>query len=205
MTPKPPRRPPQRRMSRNLLGWVISAMAVAVLAGYFAGFKTGGSSPSSAGQPLGAAGSPGAAGGPVDLASMSPEERAGRLYDRVMSFAEQGHLDSARVFAPMALQAYASLGKLDAHRHYDVGMIWAAVGDSARGRSEAGAILKERPTHLLGLLLAMRTAASPARRAAYERRFVDASKAELAAALPEYEEHKSDIDTIVAAAKPAKK
>jgi hypothetical protein len=136
---------------------------------------------------------------------MSPQERASHLYDRVMRYGEIGRLDSARFFAPMALQAYAALGTPDAHTHYDVGMIWAVTGDSLKARSEAEIILNERPTHLLGLLLAMRTAATPSLRAAYQRRFVESSKAELAAPLPEYGDHRHDIEGALGAAGSAKK
>ena len=66
-------------------------------------------------------------------------------------------------------------------------------------------ILDERPTHLLGLLLAARTAANGSLRATYQRRFVDASKAEFAAALPEYDEHRHDIEGALRTAQASKK
>ncbi|MFI5246864.1 MAG: hypothetical protein ACHQQR_16645, partial [Gemmatimonadales bacterium] len=140
-----------------------------------------------------------------DLAKMSPQERASRLYDKVMQEGESGRVDSAKVYAPMALQAYAALGPPDAHSRYDVGMIWAMVGDSSKARAEAANILKERPTHLLGLLLAMRTAATPELRSTYERRFVAASKTELPSAVPEYDEHRHDIDFGLRTAQAVKK
>ena len=115
--------------------------------------------------------------------------------------------DEARrfLFGMRALQAYAALGNTDSHTRYDVGMISAVVGDSLRARSEAEKILDERPTHLLGLLLAMRTAATPALREAYQRRFMAANQAELAATLPEYAEHRHDIEGALLTARAAKK
>jgi len=197
-------REPLARPSRRALAWLIAAMVVAVLGGFLAGERAGGRTPPGAAAGVaGGAGSPDV-GAPVDAAAMSPEERASRLYDRVMRYGEQGRLDSARSFAPMALQAYASLGSADAHMHYDVGMIWAVVGDSLKARSEAEQILDERPSHLLGLLLAMRTAATPALRASYQRRFVQSSKAELAAGRPEYDEHRHDIEGALLAARGVK-
>src|SRR5437879_4361312 len=40
-----------------------------------------------------------------DISQMSPEERATRLYNRVMTLHSQGKADSAEFFLPMALQA----------------------------------------------------------------------------------------------------
>jgi hypothetical protein len=190
--------------SKRMIAWVIPTMVVAVLGGFLAGERVGLRAPTGEPEIASTAIEP-PPGGAVDISSMPPEERASRLYDRVMRDAEQGHLDSARFFAPMALQAYAALGTPDAHTHYDVGMILAVAGDSARARSEAAAILNERPTHLLGLLLAMRSAATPVIHASYERRFVEASKAELAVPLPEYLEHKHDIDGALSDSRLAKK
>src|SRR5437016_7493294 len=49
---------------------------------------------------------------PPDISQMSPEERATRLYNRVMLLHTQGKADSAEFFLPMALQAYAMLPAL---------------------------------------------------------------------------------------------
>jgi hypothetical protein len=192
------------RPSTRMAGWGIPIAAVAVLGGFLAGERVGSRPPATVAESPAASAAP-STGGPPDLASISPEERASRLYDRIMRYSEQGRLDSARFFAPMALQAYVALGRLDDHTHYDVGMIWAVVGDSARARSEAASILNEHPTHLLGLLLAMRSAATPAIRASFQRKLVAASKTELAIPLPEYLEHQHDIDGALSAAKLAGK
>ena len=50
-----------------------------------------------------------------DISSMSPDERASRLFDRVMRYGEQGKIDSLKIFAPMAIEAYDMLGPPDAH------------------------------------------------------------------------------------------
>jgi hypothetical protein len=192
---------PAVRPARNVLVWAIPLMAAVVFVGFLAGERVG-AGESGAGE-SGAAAAP--AGAAVDLSSLSPEEGASHLYDRVMRYGETGSLDSARFYAPLALKAYEALGAPDAHTRYDVGMIWAVVGDSLKARSEAENILNERPLHLLGLLLAMRTAATPALRSTYERRFVAAAKSELPNPLPEYDEHRHDIDGALRAAEAARK
>ncbi|MEP6731010.1 MAG: zinc ribbon domain-containing protein [bacterium] len=132
-----------------------------------------------------------------DISTMSPEERANRLFNRVMQYSEQGKVDSARFFAPMAIQAYEMIGVRDAHEQYDIGVISAAVGDVTRARAEADTILAARPTHLLGLVLAAKAAELARDSAAAERfskRLVAAAPAERVTALKEYGEHARDID-----------
>ena len=132
-----------------------------------------------------------------DISNMSPEERATRLFDRVMAYSEQGKLDSARFFAPMAIQAYQMIGPLDLHARYDIGTISAAVGETKLARLEADSILAAQPNNLLGLTLAIRasTMAGNADAAAkFRQRLVAAAPAERAKNLKEYTEHSSDID-----------
>jgi hypothetical protein len=129
-----------------------------------------------------------------DITAMSPEERANRLFDRVMRYSEEGKIDSARFFAPMAIQAYEMLGTLDAHARYDIGMISAVTGDVAAARAQADTILRTQSTHLLGLVLAIRSAPDPGARVRYERRLAQAEKSERAKALNEYADHARDID-----------
>jgi hypothetical protein len=137
-----------------------------------------------------------------DISSMSPEERASRLFDRVMRYGEEGKTDSLKVFAPMAIQAYEMLGPPDAHGRYDVGMIGVASGDVQLARAQADTILGTNRTHLLGLVLAMKAAGlrqDTKARAEYQRRLVAAAPAERAKKLKEYEDHKADIDAALKA------
>jgi hypothetical protein len=132
-----------------------------------------------------------------DISSMSPEERASRLFNRVMSYSEQGKPDSARFFAPMAVQAYQMIGAPDAHARYDIGEIYAAVGDASSARAEADTILTAQPNHLLGLTLAARAAdlsGDATAAAKFRRRLAAAAPAERAKGLKEYSEHARDID-----------
>ena len=87
---------------------------------------------------------------------MSPEEQADRLFNRVMRYSSEGKADSAAFFAPMALASIEALAPLDAHRRYDLGLVALTAGDVARAGAQGDTILAQRPTHLLGLMLAAR-------------------------------------------------
>lgn len=148
---------------------------------------------SAAAAPLGAGPS-----GTTDISSMSPEERADRLFNRVMRYSSEGKADSAAFFAPMALASIEALAPLDAHRHYDLGLVALAAGDVARASAQGDTILAQRPTHLLGLMLAARVADARGDSAASKklrRRLLAAESAERARALPEYSDHDTDIRT----------
>lgn len=138
-----------------------------------------------------------------DISQLSPEERASRLFNRVMLYSEQKKMDSARFFAPMAIQSYEMIGPLDLHARYDVGIISAAVGDVTRARTEEDAILAAKPRNLLGLVLAMRVATLSKDSAAltkFAQRLKDAAPVERATGLKEYVEHARDIDDALAQA-----
>lgn len=131
-----------------------------------------------------------------DISSMSPEERADRLFNRVMRLSSEGKADSAAFFGPMALGALEALAPLDAHRRYDVGLVALVSGDVARAKAQSDTILAQRPTHLLGLALAGRAADARGDSAAsrnFRRRLLAAESAEKARNLPEYTDHAADI------------
>ena len=147
----------------------------------------------------------GGGGAPPDISQMSPRERAGRLYDRIMRYAEQGKQDSLQTFAPMALGSYEALGAdMDLDARYDYGRVAQEVGEPAIAAAQADTILKQAPTHLLGLALAARTAEIQKRApqaADYWKRFLAAKTAELQKKLPEYEAHAIDIERAAELAK----
>jgi hypothetical protein len=104
-----------------------------------------------------------------DISSMSPRERADRLFDRIMRLDTEGKKDSVQFFAPMAMSAYEMIPNPDADA---------------------------QPTHLLGLVLAMQAARSSGDTAganAYRAKLRAAQKSELAKKLPEYDRHSADI------------
>ena len=139
-----------------------------------------------------------------DISTMSPAERADRLYDRVMRLHSEGKDDSVKFFSPMVLQAYQMLGPLDADQHYDLGRIGEVLGMADLARAEADTILTAQPTHLLGLTLAARAAMldkQPAKARDFYKRLLAAEPAERRKALPEYDRHRDDIDAAVATAR----
>jgi hypothetical protein len=128
---------------------------------------------------------------------MSPEERATRLFDRVMILAESGKRDSVRFFLPMALGAYAQLPALDLDARYDIGVLHLSGVDAAGALAQADTILKAVPTHLYGFMLRarayeLRNDARNARQA--YAAFLRNEAAERARQRPEYAEHATSID-----------
>lgn len=179
----------------KLVGIGALAMLLTFVAGEAVGRRSGGSGDNPPEQV--AAAVPAGAPAAPDISTMSPEERASRLFNRVMSYSEQGKLDSARFFAPMAVQAYAMLGPPDPHTRYDIGEIYLAVGEFASARMEADSILAAQPNHLLGLALGARAAekaGDAAAAARFRQRLAAAAPAERGKGLKEYTEHARDID-----------
>jgi hypothetical protein len=139
-----------------------------------------------------------------DISQLSPEERADRLFNRVMALASQGKRDSVLFFAPMAIGAYRMLGPLNLDQHYDVGRIGEVAGAWPLAQAQSDSILSRAPTHLLGLILAARAATlrgDAAARQRLEQRLVAAERTEVAKALPEYERHQDEIVAALAAAR----
>lgn len=139
-----------------------------------------------------------------DISQLTPEQRAERLYDRIMTESEAGNIENVRTFMPMAVAAYEMLSPLNLDQRYDLGRIGVVGGDSALARAQADTILASKPTHLLGLVLQARAArmegnAALARKA--DARLLAAEPTERALGLKEYLLHKNDIDAAVAAAR----
>lgn len=88
-----------------------------------------------------------------DISQMSPEERANRLFNRVMILAEAGKTDSVRFFLPMALGAYNQLPELDADARYHIGLLQLAGGDAAAALAQADTIQRSTATHLFIFVL----------------------------------------------------
>jgi hypothetical protein len=133
-----------------------------------------------------------------DISSLSPQERADRLYNRVMTLASQGKIDSVQFFAPMAIQSYLLLSPLSADQRYDLGRIGEVVGALPLAKAQADTILRENPSHLLGLILEARLAViagDSTELHSYERRLIAAEKSELAKKREEYLRHQDDITT----------
>jgi hypothetical protein len=186
--------------SSPVLPWAVAGIALLCLLAFIMGqnWRRGQPAPSAAagaltGAPLGAP-----AGGPaVDISRMSPQERADRLFSRVMSYVSEGKTDSVQFFAPMAIQSFQAMAPLDAHQRYDLGLLGVVSGDGVMARAQADSILAEQPEHLLGLILGMRSAGlllESDARAEYARRFLAALAREQAKRLPEYVDHAPEIE-----------
>jgi hypothetical protein len=139
-----------------------------------------------------------------DISQLTPGQRAERLYDRIMREHEGGHPENVRAFLPMAIEAYRMIAPLNLDQRYDLGRIAEVGGDTALARAEADTILRERPTHLLGLILgakAARMVGNEPHAKQFDERLVSTAPRERSAALPEYLLHKNDIDSALAAAR----
>jgi hypothetical protein len=139
-----------------------------------------------------------------DISQMSPEERALRLFNRVVSLAEQGKRDSVQFFAPMALMSFQNLPAPTPLQRFELGRIaeLAEVKEIAAAQSDT--LLKASPTHLLGLALG--SVAAGMRKdfkaqADFDRRLIAAATAERAKNLPEYGVTQVDLDSALARAR----
>lgn len=211
----------QPRGAASVLPWGVAAIALLALIALVAGqrFATarGGSldAPKNAlpqaglddrgAAPFADAG--GAPGRAPDISSMSPRQRADRLFDRVMRLHSEGKPDSVQLFAPMALAAYQMIDTLDLDLRYDYGRVAQVTGATDIAAAQADTILRANPTHLLGLILAAeaaRTRGDSTAAHGFDRRLVAAEPAEMQRPLDEYRRHQQDILTAVAAARGAK-
>ncbi len=199
----------------NALPWAVAAIALVALIALVAGQRFG-ARPSGTADVLDGANAQGptpitapeaAAGGmprAPDISQLTPAQRAERLYDRIMTEAEAGKTDNVRTFLPMAIAAYEMIAPLNLDQRYDLGRIGEVGGDTTLARAQADTILRERPTHLLGLILgakAARMVGNEPHARQFDVRLLSLEPRERSAGLPEYLLHKNDIDLALAAAR----
>src|SRR5437667_11369666 len=181
---------------RGGLPWGVAGIAVGALLTVLVLRLGAGSREPGAGAPASAP-APGSLLPAPDISQMSPEERATRLYNRVMSLHSQGKPDSAEFFLPMALQAYAMLPALDVDARYHIGVLDLTGGHAAGALAQADTIRRATPTHLFGFMLRARalelTHDTAGARRAY-RAFLQNEAAERARQRPEYGEHAQNLD-----------
>lgn len=214
--------PASIQSSNQTLPWAVAAIALLALIALVAGQRFGrkpaavADAPSAAPQVAGpfAGGDPNAAttdsGAPErpvrapDISAMSPDERALRLFNRVVSLAEQGKRDSVQFFAPMALMSFQSLPAPTALQRFELGRIAELAEVKEIITAQADTLLKASPTHLLGLALASTAAGMKkefSKQADYDRRLIAAAKDERAKNLPEYQVTQVDLDSALARAR----
>src|SRR2546425_349781 len=189
--------PPQAAGGRGGLPWGVAGIAVGALLTVLVLRLGAGSREPGAGAPASAP-APGSLLPAPDISQMSPEERATRLYNRVMSLHSQGKPDSAEFFLPMALQAYAMLPALDVDARYHIGVLDLAGGHAPAALAQADTIQRMVPSHLFGLMLRARGFelegdAARARRAYQD--FLKNEAAERARKRPEYDDHAENLDS----------
>jgi hypothetical protein len=184
------------------LPWALAGVAVGALiavVGLRLAGGTAAASPQDASPPPQAGGS----GRAPDISQMSPEERANRLYNRVMTLHAAGKADSAEFFLPMALQAYAMLPALDIDAHYHMGVLRLTSSDAAGALAEADSIRRLAATHLFGFVLraqALELQHDPRRAQQAYRDFLRNEAVERARRLPEYTDHAQNLDSFHARA-----
>ena len=195
-----------------MLPWAVAAIALLALVALVVGQRFGGRGTAVAPGGVDSSAAPaaplagGASGMPraPDISQLTPEQRAERLYDRIMTESEAGNMENVRSFMPMAIAAYEMISPLNLDQRYDLGRIGVVGGDSALARAQADTMLATKPTHLLGLILEARAARlekNEARARKADARLIAAEPAERAAGLKEYLLHKNDIDAALAAAR----
>ena len=142
-----------------------------------------------------------------DISQLTPAQRAERLYDRIMSEAEAGKTENVRTFLPMAIAAYEMIAPLNLDQRYDLGRIGEVSGDTTLVRAQADTILRERSTHLLGLILgakAARMAGNEPHARQFDVRLLSVADRERSSGLAEYLLHRNDIDAALTLAKEKK-
>jgi hypothetical protein len=136
-------------------------------------------------------------GTPPDISQMTPEERFNRLYDRVIGAAEQGDTATALRFSPMALMAYQQLDRVTTDARYHAAMVHLTRGEVKEAEALADTILTQNPGHLFGYMIrgeVARTQHQATQLRQAEARFLKYYDAELKAARPEYQEHRTIIE-----------
>ena len=208
--------------SNQILPWAVAAIALLALIALVAGQRFGrkpaapvAAAPAAeqqapgpfAGDPNAAAPDPTAAERPVrapDISAMSPDERALRLFNRVVSLAEQGKRDSVQFFAPMALMSFQSLPSPTALQRFELGRIAELADVKEIVAAQADTLLAASSTHLLGLTLASTASGMKKefnKQAAYDLRLINAAAAERKKNLPEYQVTAVDLDSALARAR----
>jgi hypothetical protein len=175
--------------------WFLVGGAVVILVAIIGVLQLRPGAPPSGAAPMG---TPPGPAGPVDLAQMTPRDAADRLFNRVMQANEMGVRDTAVMFSTMALQAYAMLDALDDDARFHVGLIQLVASNPAGALAQADTIAAGTPTHLFASMLradAFRATGDSAAMQRAEDAYLEHFDAELAAARPGYEHHRTWLQT----------
>jgi hypothetical protein len=141
----------------------------------------------------------------TDISSMTPRERADRLFNRVMAASERGDSTDVAFFGSMALQAYGLVDALDADARYHLGLMQLALHDPKAARAQADTIDRTWKHHLFAPLLRgeiARIENDTAARARARRDLLAQYAAELATGKPEYTDHRTALEAARKEARP---
>jgi hypothetical protein len=173
------------------LPWFIAGAALIALAAAIVAPRFTSSEPETVAAPP-ITGPAVAGANPPDLSTMTPEEAAGNLYNRVMRTLSAGDTAQAMMFVPMAISAYGMVDQLDSDGLYHLAVLQLVNSDPAAARQTAEQILSREPNHLFGLITAAQAESlmgSPEEAGDLYSRFLEHYEAEIAAGRPEYTEH----------------
>jgi hypothetical protein len=138
---------------------------------------------------------------------MSPRERFDRLYNRIMTAAENGDDATATNFAPMALSAYTMLDSIDADARYHAALIKLHTGDIDGATALGDTILSKNPGHLFGYIVLGTVARFRKDDAGLNKAysgFLNHYEAEMKAGRTEYTDHARSITDFKKAAEAAR-
>lgn len=172
--------------------WFLVGGAVVVLVVIIGVLQLGPGTPPPAAAPLEAP------AGPVDLSQLTPRDAADRLFNRVMQANEAGARDTAVMFATMAVQAYGMLDAIDDDARFHLGLIQLVASNPDAALAQADTIAAGTPTHLFAAMLRADAARATGDSAAAKRAedtYLQNFDAELAAARPGYEHHRTWLTT----------
>jgi hypothetical protein len=145
----------------------------------------------------------GQTGQPPDLASMTPQQAADRLFNRIMTASENGNTEEALRFVPMAVAAYGNLATMDNDARYHLALIHLVASDVKNARAQLDELRRSAPMHLLGYLLEYQIAEKNGDQQGITRAsrdFLDAYEAEFFMDRHEYRDHQGSIDSFRKAA-----
>lgn len=199
---------PVKPTNANTLPWAIAFVAVLAVVAYSAGQNFGkakgsavdGSSNSIANPAIdgpAAAAAAAQAGRAPDISQMTPSDRANRLYNRIMTYAENNKLDSAMTFMPMGIAAHEALEGPTNDERFHLARLAEIANDTTIARAQSDTILQSEPNSLLGLLMSSRAALlnkNPSKAKKFDQQLLKVLDSELATNKPEYQQHRNEID-----------
>ena len=190
--------------------WVLTgALGSALIAGLLIFLTRGAPAPAAevaANAPF-AGGTAAGGGPPPDISSMSPRERFDRLYNRIMTAAENGDEATVTNFSPMALSAYTMLDTVDADARYHAALIKLHTGDIDGATALGDTILANNPGHLFGYIVLGTVARFRKDDAGLSKAysgFLNHYQAEMKAGRAEYTDHARSITDFKKAAEAAR-